>query len=260
MPHQPTASAPHTAGRLIHHARVYDLFGKKMSGGRDTLVEVAAPAPDENVLDVGCGTGTVALTIAARVPSARVIGIDASPEMVELAKAKAVKAGAGCEFQVAAIESLPFPDSSFNLVTSSLMLHHLPVELKRAGLAEVRRVLEPGGRFVAVDFATESHTRLGHLLSILGHGRGPPRSTPSHPCCATPGSATSTRSRPATRTCSSSRLTNRLGESSPRTAFDPIRSVTRHRQRQPTGRIVNPWSVTPGSASCASLAGGSPTR
>jgi ubiquinone/menaquinone biosynthesis C-methylase UbiE len=173
MPHQPTASAPHTAGRLIHHARVYDLFGKKMSGGRDTLVEVAAPAPDENVLDVGCGTGTVALTIAARVPSARVIGIDASPEMVELAKAKAVKAGAGCEFQVAAIESLPFPDSSFNLVTSSLMLHHLPVELKRAGLAEVRRVLEPGGRFVAVDFATESHTRLGHLLSILGHGRGP---------------------------------------------------------------------------------------
>ena len=173
MPHQPTVSAPHTAGRLIHHARLYDVFGKKMSGGRNTLVELAAPAPDDSVLDVGCGTGEVALAIAARVPGAKVVGIDASPEMIARARAKAAKSASRVEFQVAAIESLPFADDSFDVVTSSLMLHHLPVDLKRAGLAEVRRVLKPGGRFVAADFATDSHTRLGHLLSVFGHGRGP---------------------------------------------------------------------------------------
>jgi len=173
MPHHSTESAPTTAGRLIHHARLYDLLGKKMSGGRDTLVELAALATGEHVLDVGCGTGTVALALAARVPAATVIGIDGSPEMIEVAQAKAKSSATAVEFRVAVIESLPFADDSFDVVTSSLMLHHLPVELKRAGLAEVRRVLKPGGRFLAVDFARESHSPLGHLLSVLGRGRGP---------------------------------------------------------------------------------------
>ena len=173
MPHRSTTSAPHTAGRVIRHARLYDLLGRKMSRGRDTLVELAAPAPEEHVLDVGCGTGTVTLAIAPLVPSGRVVGIDASPEMVDVAKSKAARSAIDAEFQLAAIESLPFADNTFDLVTSSLMLHHLPIELKREGLAEVRRVLKPGGRFVTVDFASESHGPLGHLLSIVGHGRGP---------------------------------------------------------------------------------------
>lgn len=173
MRHHQTTEAPQTRGRVIRHARWYDLLGKKMSGGRDTLVDLAAVAPGEHVLDVGCGTGTVALAVASRVGAGRVVGIDASPEMIDLATAKAKKAGAGVEFRAAAIESLPFADDSFDLVTSSLMLHHLPADLKRDGLAEVRRVLKLGGRFVVADFATESHSPLGHLLSIVGHGRGP---------------------------------------------------------------------------------------
>src|SRR6266498_2641603 len=68
--------------------------------------------------------------------------------------------------------SIPFADHVFDLVTSSLMLHHLPDDLKRTGLAEIRRVLKPGGRFVAMDLAIESHSPLGHLLSILGLARG----------------------------------------------------------------------------------------
>jgi len=164
---------PHTTGRTIRHAWLYDLLGTKMSGGRDTLLDLAAPAAGEAVLDVGCGTGTFALDAAARVPSAAISGIDASPEMIDRARLKAAKKGSGVEFQVAAIENLPFADATFDLATSSLMLHHLSSDLKRQGLAEVRRVLKPGGRFVLVDFARESHSRFGHLLSVFGRGRGP---------------------------------------------------------------------------------------
>ena len=170
--HRTRENAPHTAGRVLHQAWLYDLLGTKMSKGRDTLLELAAPEPDEAILDVGCGTGTLALAIAADTGSADVTGIDASPEMIDMARRKAAKAGSGVNFQVAAIEDLPFPSETFDLVTSSLMLHHLPTELKRAGIDEVRRVLRPRGRFLVMDFARESHSPAGHLLSILGRGRG----------------------------------------------------------------------------------------
>ena len=175
--HQKTASAPQTAGRVLHAARWYDLFGTVISFGRDKairgkLVELAAPAPGEQVLDIGCGTGTLALALKASMGTGEVHGIDASPEMIGVAREKAAKVGSEIDFQVALIEAIPFPDATFDLVTSSLMLHHLPDDLKRTGFDEIRRVLKPGGRFLAMDFAAHSHSPLGHLLSIFGHSRG----------------------------------------------------------------------------------------
>ena len=175
--HHKTADAPQTSGRVIHWARYYDLFGKLISFGRDKairqkFVQLGSPSPGENVLDVGCGTGTLAIAIRPRVGEGEVRGIDASPEMIEVAQEKAAKAGAEINFQVALIEAIPFPDASFDLVTSSLMLHHLPDDLKRKGFAEIRRVLKPGGRFLAMDFAANSHGPIGHLLSAFGHSRG----------------------------------------------------------------------------------------
>jgi len=112
------------------------------------------------------------IAITPKVTPGEVHGIDASPEMIEVARKKSARAGPDVDFQVALIEAIPFPDQSFDLVTSSLMLHHLPDDLKRKGLAEIRRVLKSGGRFVAMDLATESHSPLGHLLSVLGLARG----------------------------------------------------------------------------------------
>jgi demethylmenaquinone methyltransferase/2-methoxy-6-polyprenyl-1,4-benzoquinol methylase/phosphoethanolamine N-methyltransferase len=158
-------------------ARWYDLFGQIISFGRAStvrqkLVDLAAPLAGEAVLDVGCGTGTLALAMESRMGKGEMHGIDASPEMIEVATDKAMKAGSQVDFQVALIEAIPFADSTFDLVTSSMMLHHLPDPLKRTGLAEIRRVLKPEGRFVAMDFAAQSHSPLGHLLSIFGHSHG----------------------------------------------------------------------------------------
>jgi len=122
------------------------------------------------VLDVGCGTGTLAVAAALKVrPDGEVQGIDASPEMVELARRKAVRKSVEASFQVAPIEGLPFPDDHFDLVLSTFMLHHLPDEVKAQGFAEIRRVLTLGGRFVAVDLADSSRTFVGRLTTLIGH-------------------------------------------------------------------------------------------
>jgi demethylmenaquinone methyltransferase/2-methoxy-6-polyprenyl-1,4-benzoquinol methylase/phosphoethanolamine N-methyltransferase len=174
MMHDETAPTSLTTGRVIRWARRYDLLSRLpfLRALRATLVELAAPAPGEEVLDVGCGTGVLALLLESRAGGGRVHGIDASREMIAVAREKATRARRDVDFRVAAVEALPFADASFDLVTASLMLHHLPDDAKRRGLTEVRRVLRLGGRFVAVDFVALSHSPLAHLLAVLGHARG----------------------------------------------------------------------------------------
>jgi ubiquinone/menaquinone biosynthesis C-methylase UbiE len=166
--------APHTEGKIIRWAWLYHLlFARKLSADHKLAVKYAALQPGERVLDAGCGPGTMAIRMAEKVsPAGEVAGIDASAEMIEAARRKAKKAKSPARFEAAAIESLPFADGTFDVATSTFMLHHLPEDVQAKGLAEVRRVLKPGGRFVIVDFASESGTFLGHLLSILGHRHG----------------------------------------------------------------------------------------
>ncbi len=168
-----------TEGITIHWAGLYDSLVSPMSwllgGGRtfaQATLEMAGLAPGERVLDVGCGTGTLALAAARQVGlQGHVHGIDASPEMIAVAQRKAEKAGAGLDFQVGLIEDIPFPDDQFDLVLSSLMIHHLPGEnLKRRGFAEIHRVLKPGGRLLVVDFEPPAGGLLKPLMThLLGH-------------------------------------------------------------------------------------------
>src|SRR5205807_10521665 len=82
----------------------------------------------------------------------RVAGVDPSPQQIARARSKAARRNVSIEFQFGVIEQLAFPDQTFDVVLSTLMMHHLPTNLKRQGLAEIARVLKPGGRLVIADF------------------------------------------------------------------------------------------------------------
>ncbi len=167
----------HTEGWTLHRARFYDLgtalFGGRMRRLHRRVLTVAAVTAGESVLDVGCGPGRLTLAAARSAgPGGEVLGIDASPEMIDFAAKKARRAGSKAAFRVAAIEALPLPDNHFDVVLANLMLHHLPGDLQRRGVAEVLRVLKPNGRFVAGDFRAAPGHGAGHLLNVFGLRRG----------------------------------------------------------------------------------------
>jgi ubiquinone/menaquinone biosynthesis C-methylase UbiE len=129
---------------------------------RRLTIALARIRPGESVLDVGCGTGTLALEVQSRAGGAgRVAGIDPSSEQIERARSKASRRNLPTDFKTGVIEHLAFPDQTFDVALSTLMMHHLPESLKRQGLAEIARVLRPGGRLVIADFTRrqERHGR-----------------------------------------------------------------------------------------------------
>jgi ubiquinone/menaquinone biosynthesis C-methylase UbiE len=119
---------------------------------RPRLVERAlgaAAAP--RILDLGCGTGEMALAIARVCPGAKLIGVDGDADVLERAAGKARAAGVELELHEALADRVPLPDASVDCVVSTLMFHHLVPSAKRAALAEARRVLVPGGRLLVCD-------------------------------------------------------------------------------------------------------------
>ncbi len=92
--------------------------------------------------------------------------------MIAVARKKAARKGLDIDFRVGVIEALPFPDSSIDVVTSSLMMHHLPEDLKVRGLAEIYRVLKPGGRLLIADFMRPTGSVLNHLFIAFTRHQG----------------------------------------------------------------------------------------
>ena len=179
--HRPAGEVPAKAtnGLILKGGWRYDLHGwlfdtcvfrgngRKL---RQRTVTLAQLQLGDQVLDVGCGTGTLALEVQRRVGSAgRVVGIDPGNEQIARARAKAARQHVPIAFQVGVIEQLAFPDQTFDVVLSTLMMHHLPTAVKAQGLAEIARVLKPGGRLIIADF-TRKQERSG--LAARFHAGG----------------------------------------------------------------------------------------
>lgn len=162
-------SARRTTGSIVHWAAPYDLLIWLVTLGRERtfrerLLRPARLQPGESVLDVGCGTGTLAIAARRWVgPAGSVYGVDASPSMIARASNKSRKAGAEVMFEEGVAESLPFPDARFDVVLSTVMLHHLPRTARQQGVREMGRVLKPGGRLLAIDFGAAHFHRHGHV-------------------------------------------------------------------------------------------------
>lgn len=159
----------HDVDRFNRWAKTYDrhwmqrfLFGPVQA----TVLQLAEQAVERPaaILDVGCGTGLLLRSAAQRFPEAKLEGVDAAGEMVKQAMASGVGA-AEVHFQQATAEALPFPDGRFDLVFSTVTFHHWHDQSR--GVAEVARVLAPGGRWLLADFiATGAVVHIGRWLRL----------------------------------------------------------------------------------------------
>lgn len=142
---------------------------------RGAVLEAAlAPPAPSTVIDIGCGTGSLAIALARRAPQLRIVGVDADPDMLERAQAKLVRSGHGgtIEWAKGRAERLPLKDGGADVAALALVLHHLARSGKDAALSEARRVLRPGGRLIVADWGRprDPLTAVGFLALQLIDG------------------------------------------------------------------------------------------
>ena len=129
------------------------------------LVEVARIAAGHDVLDIGCGTGTLALLVKQSCPGARVTGLDVDPKILAMARRKVDRAGVAIDLEQGSATAPPFAPASFDRVLTTLMLHHLKTAQKVETFAAVRRLLRPGGELHVADWG-KPHNVLMQMASI----------------------------------------------------------------------------------------------
>lgn len=123
---------------------------------KERLLRQADIRDEAEVLDLGCGTGTLAVWAKRMAPEAAITGIDADPTVLARARRKAATAGLDIPFHRGLSYDLPYETGSFDRVLSSLFFHHLTDDGKERTVAEITRVLKPGGEFHVADWGVPS--------------------------------------------------------------------------------------------------------
>lgn len=161
-------TGPVTRGlRVDGRAGIVDTLENLISAGQQEAIlratlDAAEIRLGDRLLDVGCGTGKLAVAAARRTgPAGRVYGVDATPAMIDLARARSHAEHSAAVFEAGVAERLKFKTGSLQAVTSSYFFHHLPSDVKRDALREMWRVLARGGRLVITDY--------GRPRSVLGY-------------------------------------------------------------------------------------------
>ncbi len=133
---------------------------------RQELVARLAPAPGDTILDVGCGTGSLAIMLKQAQPDAQITGIDPDPEALSIARSKAEAAGVSIEWlQGFAHDAANF--GTFDKVVSSLVFHQVPVTEKRAGIAAMVAVAKAGGLICIGDYARQEQWLMRQLFRFI---------------------------------------------------------------------------------------------
>jgi SAM-dependent methyltransferase len=133
------------------------------------LIDQAGIAAGHDVLDVGCGTGTLAILTKRREPKAHVVRLDGDRGVLEIARRKLAREGLDIELREGMANGDPiFAPASFDRILTSLVLHHLTTEQKREALVAMRRWLRPDGELHVLDFGPQQHA----ILAIVARGVG----------------------------------------------------------------------------------------
>ena len=127
------------------------------------LIQRANIQPHMNVLDLGCGTGTLTLMLKRAHPQVQVIGMDGDSEVLTIARDKS--RGTDIQWDEGLASSLSYPDSTFDRVITSLVIHHLTKEDKRRTFKEIYRVLKPRGELYVLDFGAP-HSSFTRFMTI----------------------------------------------------------------------------------------------
>lgn len=167
-----TAAHDHVGNPMFRWPRLYDLMLRIFWRDgeheyRRSVIELAGIRRGERILDVGCGTGTLA--IAAAGAAGKVFGVDPSAEMIGRATAKAAQARVPAEFRQAQADHLPFSDDSFDCLLSTTVLHCIAPDRLTRSIGEMIRVLRPGGRIFLVDFGGPADERSTFVSRMPPH-------------------------------------------------------------------------------------------
>ena len=131
------------------------------------VLQPAGLCDADRVLDLGCGTGSLAIFIKRLHPKTEVFGLDVDTDILEIAKAKALRKGVSINFKQAPASDLPFPDASINHIFSTLMFHELDPKQKRQTLNESLRVLCPDGTLHIADFGKPANWLMRLALGVI---------------------------------------------------------------------------------------------
>lgn len=134
---------------------------------KQALIEQAAFRPEHRVLDVGCGTGTLAIRIKEQYPNLDIVGLDVDAEILRRASIKAQRADASVSLLRALSDDLPLAAEGFDRVVSSLLFHHLSWEAKKRTGLELFRILKPGGALHVADWGPANNALMRSMFLFI---------------------------------------------------------------------------------------------
>jgi len=163
--HPDHGSGGHIVNPRLHRYAAAVWFLGQRRRVYDHLITLSGAQAGQSVLDVGCGTGYLTRRAARAVgPTGRAVGVDPAAPVIEYARGVSPPQ---CDFHIASGEALPEPDASFDVVVSSLAIHHIPPASRPTALREMHRVLRPGGRLLIADFRPPRNHAVNHLIGAL---------------------------------------------------------------------------------------------